>query len=85
MGYAMLSRTRERTISHDKALIPKVARPARTMGFINAVRIMDGALARLDTLPTFIMPSFNNNCPNEASSTPKTIKRISFNVSAFSR
>jgi hypothetical protein len=80
MGYAMLSLTRESTTSHDRALIPKMARPDRTIGFSSALRIMDGALARLDTLPTFTIPSFNNNCPRAASDTLKIIRSMSFNI-----
>jgi hypothetical protein len=39
---------------------------------------MDGALAMLDTLPTFSMPCFSSICPNAANITLKTIRSMSF-------
>jgi hypothetical protein len=84
IGYAMLRLTRERTTSHDNALIPKTAKPAITIGFNSAVKSMDGALVILDILPTFIIPCFSSNCPKAASSTLKNINSISLNISPLS-
>ena len=84
IGYAMLRLTRERTTSHDNALIPKIAKPAITMGLISAFRSIDGALVILDILPTFIIPCFSSNCAKAASSTLKNINSISFNISPLS-
>lgn len=84
IGYAMLSLTRERTMSHDNALIPKIAKPVITIGFNRAVRSIDGALVILDILPTFIIPCFSISCPKAASSTLKNINSISLNISPLS-
>ncbi len=60
IGYAILSLTLERTISHDNALIPKIKSPERTKGFIKAVSNFDGTDSMLDILPTFIIPYLSN-------------------------
>ena len=71
-------------MSHEKALIPKIAKPVITIGFNRAVRSIDGALVILDILPTFIIPCFSISCPKAASSTLKNINSISLNISPLS-
>ncbi len=75
----MLRGTRDRTISHDTALIPKTARPAKTNGLDMAVRSMVGAFVRLDISPTLVIPCFRRSCANAANITLNTIKIIFFN------
>ena len=60
IGYAILSLTRERAISHTSALSAKTKSPARTNGLVNAVNNFNGVSLGLDILPTFVIPSFSS-------------------------